>query len=436
MATRGRERYGVAGSVTHRPPAVPIAVSGSLRPGEDVAFGRLHFRVFALPAHSPYAVGLLLTVGGQLRAVFCGDLYRDPGVLVNLYDLERGYGVDALPEVPGMLRRLAALGCPMVCPATGPAMADGDRRALALATRIDAWLAALTWESGRFRGVDNLVPSDPERHPRIGRWCRRAPGIYQMDQYGNAILLIDGRGRGLMVDPGPCGYGVPDRAGAFHDDLARFERDCGLRTIDLALITHPHGDHYDMVPELRRRYSACRVGAWGAVAQVIENPSAWPYAALLPWYGLGLDRIPVDLVLRRDTPFDWHGTAIASAWLPGHCRLHAGYFCRFNGLNLAFTGDAIQERGRAATWSFIWSNDPPPTDELGLVAAYRTAARFPTDLNLGGHSSWFTGCAELYAESVARMEHALPFLAAVVPDGDLLCAGHRPWHPDADRNYG
>ena len=51
------------------------------------------------------------------------------------------------------------------------------------------------------------------------------------------------------------------------------------------------------------------------------------------------------------------------------------------------------------------------------------------DLNLGGHSSHFTDCAALYAESVRRIEHATPYLQRLVPGGDLVTACLRPQQP-------
>ena len=52
------------------------------------------------------------------------------------------------------------------------------------------------------------------------------------------------------------------------------------------------------------------------------------------------------------------------------------------------------------------------------------------DLNLGGHDSHFVECAAQYEESLCSIEHALPYLRRLLPDGDLNTAFIRP-----NRNY-
>ena len=65
------------------------------------------------------------------------------------------------------------------------------------------------------------------------------------------------------------------------------------------------------------------------------------------------------------------------------------------------------------------ANDSVPGDNSGCIAAYRTALEREVDMNLGGHGSRFTNCRALYEESLRRMEHALPYLRALLPAGDF-----------------
>jgi glyoxylase-like metal-dependent hydrolase (beta-lactamase superfamily II) len=256
----------------------------------------------------------------------------------------------------------------------------------------------------------------------VGRYLQLHKGVYQLDNFGNCILLIDDQGRGLMFDPGPCDFESPNRLADFHRDLDLLERECGLRSIDLALVTHIHGDHYDMAPELRKRYPGCRVGAWDLVARVMEAPWDYPYPALLPWYNLGFDHVGVDDILSEDTPYRWHDVVIRSIHLPGHCYCHAAYLLIFNGLRLAITGDTIQSRGDSDGLNFTISNHSVPDERSGILKAYRQMVAEQVDLNIGGHGSHFINCAALYAESLKRVEHALPYLRCLVPGGDLEAA--------------
>ena len=421
--TLGREKYGIAGSVTVFPPEQPLKIAGTFRAGDRLHWQDLTLIVRALPGHGLEPVGFVLELAGQTLAIFTGDLLRAPAQLVNLYDLEINYGGTVLPSLPAGLRALAELPAQVYFPATGPVLADGPAQARALAAAIDTYLAALEWQSGKFQ------PEAAREYPLVGRYRQLHRGIYQIDNFGNCILLIDDHGRGLMIDPGPCGYELPGRVAAFHRDLELFEREYGLRTIDCVLITHLHGDHYDMVPVLRERYPDCRVATLDLVAQVIRAPRNYPYAALLPWYNLGLEQVPVDIVLRERSVFDWHEVAIKTIHLPGHCYCHAGFLLTFNGLRLAITGDTIQSRGESDKLSFIIANHSVPDEHSGILKTYRQMIAESVDLNLGGHGSHFTNCAALYAESLRRIEHALPALRRLVPGGDLAAAFLRPGFP-------
>jgi glyoxylase-like metal-dependent hydrolase (beta-lactamase superfamily II) len=420
----GREKYSVAGSITVFPPEKPLKLGGTFRDGDRLTWQGLTLEVIPLPGHGREQVGFVLEQAGAPLAVFTGDLLCDRARVVNLYDLETHYGGSTLGALPAVLRGLAERPVERYFPATGPAIPDGPTQARELADAIDAFQQASGWQSGDF------TPAPQPDYPRVGRYRQLHRGIYQIDNLGNCILLIDNQGYGLMFDPAPCDYESPSRVAAFHADLDLFERKHGLRTVDLALITHIHGDHYDLAPELKKRYPACRIGALDLVARVIEAPWNYPYAALLPWYNLGFDHVAMDVVLREDDVFLWHDVAIQFLHLPGHCYCHAGYVVEFNGLRLAITGDTIQTRGEAGgLGSIICANHSVPDETSGILKAYRQLAGRGIDLNLGGHGSHFGECEANYTESLRRIEYALPHLRRLVPGGDLDTACVRPGYP-------
>ncbi len=423
--TRGRERWGIAGAITHVPPQPPLPDAVEAQTGETIAFGDCRFEAVALPAHSPYAIGWVLRRGDRVLAVFCGDLLRHPGTLVDLHHLEYGYGHTALAGVPAMLRGLAALGVPLLHPASGPAVATTD--ALVLADRIEAFLQAVAWRSPDWQDRPQLQPID-----RLGRWQSMAPGIWQMDQFGNPVLLIRPDGRALMVDPGPCDFMNPRRDADFAADLDRFHAERGLRSIDWALITHIHGDHVDQCATLRRRYG-CRVAASRLVAEVIAEPLRWPYPALLPWYGLGQEAVAVDAVVPEGGSWTWDGLDIACLHLPGHCHAHAGYMLDWAGERVALTGDVVQVRGEAMQLDLgCMANHSVWRDRPGTMTTCERLLGDGITLNLGGHGSQFRDCDAIYRESLMRMQHALPLLRALVPGGDLDRAMLDPCWPSPE----
>jgi glyoxylase-like metal-dependent hydrolase (beta-lactamase superfamily II) len=423
MITLGQEAYGVAGSTTVFPPDQPLKVGGVFREGDRIEWQDLVFEVVAVPGHGRHPVAFVLEQGGVPLALFTGDLLRDPARLVNFYDLEINYGGTVIKDLPAALRALAARPVTRWFPATGPVIEDGPAQAKTLAKDIEAYQQSLEWRSGKFK------PSPHPDYPKFGRYIRLHKGIYQITGAGNCILLIDKEGRGLMFDPGPCDYETPGREGRFVDDLVLLERECGLKTIDLALITHFHGDHYDMAPALKKRYPGCRVGAWDLVARVCEAPWDYPYPAELPWYNLGFDHVPMDVVLNEKEPFFWHDTAIRSIHLPGHCYCHAAYLLSFNGLRLAITGDTLQSWGDSVSLGFTTSNHSVPDERSGFLKTFRSLCAETVDLNLGGHGSHFRECSALYAESLERNEHVQPFLRRLIGGDSWEAAFLRPSFP-------
>lgn len=423
--TMGRERYGVAGCPVILAPEKPLKVAGTLTPGETVSWRGLTFEVIPLPAHGFYSVGLLLRAEGSPKplALFIGDLFRHGPHLVDIHNLESSYGQTALYQVPELLERVAKLGAKLFLPATGPIIPDGPAQAKKLAGMIADLKAATGWSSGKFK------PAKKQEFPALGRYIRLFEGVYQINNFGNCILFIDKQGRGLMVDPGPCDYEAPGREQRFIDDLVLLEKEAGLKKIEVALITHFHGDHVDMVPTLRRRYPGLRVAAWDVVARVIESPADFPYACRLPWYNIGLDQVHVDDVLCKSKPYYWNKVRIDSIHLPGHCYAHAAYLLEFAGKRLAITGDTVQSRGWPDGLNYTICNDSVPDDRRGSQLAYRNLLAHKVDFNIGGHGSHFGNPRPLYAESLRRIEHAVPYLKALVPEGDLDRACFRPWFP-------
>jgi glyoxylase-like metal-dependent hydrolase (beta-lactamase superfamily II) len=424
MDTLGREAYGIGGAVTQFPPSPALRVGQTFRPGDVIRLADAELEVIDLPGHGQDAAGFVLRRGGRALALFSGDLLRHPASLVNMYDLEYAYGPTRLPQLPDLLERVAGLNVPLLLPSTGPALERGPEALRQLACKIRDYHAALQWKPPGDR------PAPTHDYPTLGRYLKLHEGIYQINNYGNCIVLIDEQGRGLFVDPGPCDFESPRRIEDFHRDLDLLHERAGLRTVEVALITHFHGDHYDLVPQLKRRYAGCRTVAWEPLARVIEEPERFPYPCKLPWYNLGLGAMPVDVKLHRSTTWRWNDIAITTLHLPGHCFVHAGYMLTFRGLRLAITGDTIQTRGESESLNYIIVNHSVPDSREGCLAAYEAVLRHEVDLNLGGHSSHFTDCRRLYEASLARMRHAQAALRTLLHDGDLTRAFRRPCLPD------
>ncbi len=107
----------------------------------------------------------------------------------------------------------------------------------------------------------------------------------------------------------------------------------------------------------------------------------------------------MDVLTSRREPLLWHGAAIHTVHLPGHCFVHAGYWLDWRGRRLLFSGDSIQTRGEADSLQLILCNHSVPGTPEGHGQAYQNVIPLEIALNLGGHSSHFSSCTELYRAS-------------------------------------
>ena len=410
----GEEPYGVAGCTLYWPPEFPLSISAGLKPGERIQWLDLTLEILQLPCHGKYSLGFLLRKEDRPLAFFGGDLFRHPGVLVNVYNMQFNYHQTFLTSTPELLRQVAGLGVETFFPATGPLIPNGPQQACELADKIDAFLQSLTWQSDAFTELP--VPE----FPACGRFNRIAENIYQVNTGGNTIVLVDDEGRGLAVDPGPCDYesGMQERVEKQNEDFDALERECGLKTIDRILITHFHGDHVDLIPGLLDRYPNARVATLDIVADVVSAPHDYPYSCRLPWYNLGFDTVPIHDRLSLDEPYTWNDIRIDVIHQPGHCYVHAGYVLEFNGMRIAITGDTIKNHGAASTIVPRIPNHSAPGKQ-GHQAALENVNQFDIDLNIGGHGANFRHANSLYQESIRRIQHATPYLRAIVPDSDI-----------------
>lgn len=420
MTTFGRETYGVAGSTLLPPLASPLARFETFAVGDTLHWRGISFAIIDLSVRNFYAVGFALELHGGRPALFCGELVDASGHLPDAYGFEAFYSSPPWPKVAATLRDILALRPQWLCPSFGDPVRDPAALLARLAARLD--------------DLPNIEPPPlfPPGNPpaAFGRYHHHGDSIYQIANHGNVILLIDSSGSGLMVDPGPCDFENPRRREDFIADLEKFEAAAGLKSIDLVLVTHFHGDHYDLWPVVHERYPGCRLAAWRPLADVIEQPRAYPYPCLLPWYNAGWEKCPVDISLTRREPLRWHDVAIHTVHLPGHCFVHAGYWLDWRGRRLLFSGDSIQTCGQADSLQLILSNHTIPGTPEGHEQAYENALALDITLNLGGHSSYFSSCGETYRASRRNIAAATAKLRALFAPRDpreiFLRPGLRP----------
>ena len=411
--SRGQEPYGIAGCVTERPPAQALAVAGELVPGAEFAWADVRLTVVPLPGSGKHAIGLHWAAAGVL---FSGDVVRAGGLLVNFYDLERGYGISlGHQQLRASLAKVRELAPRLLCPSTGPVSDDPAGDVARLLARLDRLAALPARRAGEPGAIINFTPQR-----EFGRYRQVAPGLYQNTNFGNIILFVDDAGRGLMVDPDFCVWeSWESNCRQLHADLDLLERETGLKTIERALCTHYHGDHVQYADVLRARYGTT---VWAApdVAAVMEWPHEFPYPCTIDWYGFPFKRVRVDRRMDYDRTLDWHGTPVTPLWTPGHCGAHTSFLVVWGGVRVLCAGDVFQYGSGpiGAGLPIAYNDNAWPA--RGAARTYRAMQALLPELILGGHSHACRDPGGTVLRDFAEQAAACEALAAdLVPAGTL-----------------
>jgi glyoxylase-like metal-dependent hydrolase (beta-lactamase superfamily II) len=408
--TLGAEPYGIAGCTTERPPAQSLNVADTLVPGTPFRWRGVELDVLPLSASGKRSIGFGWREPG---VVFTGDLLAAGGTLVNAYDLERSYGMPTgYLQLRRALNLVEGLDARLLLPTTCELITDPAGDIATLRARV-AWVT----QAPARRTDEPGAPINYTPARTFGRFRQVAEGIFQNTNFGNVVVFIAPDGGAVMVDPGPCIWPTWEEGVAgMQEDLDLLEREAGLRRVELALLTHHHGDHVQFCDLLRARYGT-EICATPDVAMLIAEPETFRYPCTLDWYAFPFARITVDRVLPFDAPLAWRDTTITPMHTPGHCYAHAAFSIPWRGLRTVCTGDVLQYgAGPISVGMPILYNDTA-WPSRGMLPTYRRLADERADLVLCGHSqSFFDPDGGILADWAAMAEASQALAQAMLGD--------------------
>jgi glyoxylase-like metal-dependent hydrolase (beta-lactamase superfamily II) len=415
--TRGEEKYGIGGCVTERPPKQPLNVKSLFAPGDKFYWNDVELDVIALPGSGKRAIGFSWLAE---NIIFTGDLFHGGGYVVNLYDIERSYGIPSgYDQMIDSLQKVLELSPRLCLPSTGPIINEVKTDIARLLPLLNDPCRVTPLRSNEKWALTGFQPIRT-----IGtRWRENFPGVYQNCNFGNMILFIDGEGRGLAIDPDICVWDSwQDSIDAFHADLDLLEKEAGLKTIERALVTHYHGDHFQNAPELRKRYGT-RIQATGDVAAAMARPYDFPYPCMVDWYGFPFDNIVVDDILTYNKTENWHGATVTPIHTPGHCNAHTGYAITMNSKRIFCSGDAVQYGAGPinANMPLIYNDTAWPARSLAITIQRMMA--FNPEYILGGHSHTFQDInGSILRDMLTVQLQAEENLCQLISDGNTMRA--------------
>jgi len=374
--------HSVYGAVHSRPPREPMRVDRVVSPLDCIEWGPYTIGVHHTPGNTQWSVSYRAQVDGQWF-IFCGDLILAGGTMHTFYDNEWDYGHALGPRtLCQSLTYLHALLPGTVLPSHGPALSDPDADIRGLHATLDRfekeWYTRdWDWNDGIAGAMDWF--SEPTHLPNLRRFNDH---LYKLGGMGTSCYLLIGRtGRGMFID---CGGQQPAQLDAA---LRHLQAEAGLRSVEVLIPSHAHGDHYNSVGYLWERWGA-EVWCLDAMADAMEQPYRFNSSALIPYYRLPFESVPIARRLADRERFQWDGFDLVAHDLQGQTCYSTGVELDLDGRRVLFTGDNIFYTPRTGQCGHeaIVARNGAQIDLQYQQGAERIAEINP-DWILAGHSS-------------------------------------------------
>jgi glyoxylase-like metal-dependent hydrolase (beta-lactamase superfamily II) len=372
------DAFTVHGASYVRPPVEPLRIDRGLKTMDTFTWRGHEFWCLETAGNSPGSMSYLIKTGRGWLA-FSGDVMLAGGRMHNWFDTEWDYGfAKGLYTLIESVSLLESFEPALLMPSHGPVVpeAKAELHAYQQKLRRLARLYVRGYNIFTFAGADQDKVSRPSVVPHL--W-QTSPHLFKFkgpNHAPNFSLLLADSGRALMID------GSIDE-GLFEEMRQRL----GLKAIDAILVTHMHGDHVVGAPSVREKWGT-QIWTLDRVAEKIQQPERFDYAAM-PWsYGPDIGPIKIDRVFRSGEKLDWEGYQLTIDWMPGQTEFGCCIHGMIDGRRVAFTGDNL----------FADPDDPAQDGheavcarnsailEEGYIYAADYLRRLQPDLIMGGHS--------------------------------------------------
>ena len=365
-----------------RPPIEPVRVDKTFSRMDFFTWRGIEIRCVDTRGNSPGGMSYFINTGKGWIAI-TGDVMMAGGRMHTWFDTEWDYGfaagLYALHNAAAFVEDFRPV---LMLPSHGDVIKDAVRSLPVYREKLKN-LADLT-----LRGYDmNYSPSFQNNSSTP----TRVPDVWQVTPHvfvfkgpnfsPNFALLLADNGKALAID---CG--LFDRQ-FLESRLDLMQERLGLKTIDAVIITHIHGDHALQVPVLAEKYGT-RVWVTADMADKLEFPEKFNYAAMLDAYSKDLTSLKADRILRHGERMKWEGYDLTVDWMPGQTRFALCVHGMIDGKKIAFTGDNIfgdptdsRQNGHEALFARTAA-----TLEDGYILGAEFLKNLDPDIIVGGHS--------------------------------------------------
>ncbi len=330
------DTFSVYGASYARPPRKPIPLDEALESTKVFSWRGREIQCFDTPGHSPGSMTYVIRHGGKTTA-FTGGVIHDGAKMTTWFDTEWDYGfAKGIDTLIKSVELLIEQKLDLALPSQGPTIVNPQ-------SQLETYRSKLTaFRQSYVRGYP-VFDSKPEERDSISKptavplISQVTPHLYKLShktQGKNFAIIISDSGRGLILDAGLFPKAM------LEEIIVGLRTHMGLKQIDAFWISHMHGDHFLLGPELKEKYGA---KAWtlDRIADKCEFPRRYDYAALVSAYGDGFDGMKIDKPFRDGEMIEWEGYKIQVDWMPGQTEFGCCLWLEIDGKRIAFTGDNL-----------------------------------------------------------------------------------------------
>jgi len=388
MAVKLGDAFTIHGSSYVRPPVHPVTLDRAFSRMDTFEWKGREFRCVETRGNSPGSMSYLLKERGRWLA-FSGDLMLEGAKLHTWFDSEWDYGfaagVYALCNSAGQVQ---GYDPEWMLPSHGGAIRNAAPLLEDFQLKLRAFekLYLRGYDVNTFSGARQDAASRPTAVPNV--W-QVLPHLYKFrgpNFYPNFCLVIADSGRALAVD---CGLFEEKFLDA---SIELMKERLGLKSIDVMIPTHMHGDHFLQGPHLRKKYGT-KLWALDRMQPMCEHPERFDYSASIQAYGQMFDGAPIegvtfDRLFKDGEAFEWEGYRFTVDWMPGQTEFALAVRGVIDGKSVVFTGDNLfgdPEDPRHTGHEAVVAHNSAVLEE-GYIQGAEYLSRLHPDLIMGGHS--------------------------------------------------
>jgi len=319
--------------------AIPPAAT--FEDGDVIEWGDWTITVLSTPGYTDGSVTYLVRKGDR-SAAFTGDLIYGPGMVRDLYCLQRadeknghrvgGYHgfMGSMEELVASLEKARCLNADVLVPAHGEVMDRPEDAIRLLIARLRtayhnyANVSALRWYMPKYFASHSVTAKTLPMQETFPR----PPGVRRL--LGTVWALVAESRRAILIDP--CAEQALDEAQKLMDAGE-------IEGFDGIWITHYHTDHMAFAEVARTRYD-CPVMTDRILADVLENPGAYLLTCMLA------KPTKVARPTHDGETWKWENFTLTAHHFPGQTYYHSGLLAVSDaGERYFFSGDSFTPTG-------------------------------------------------------------------------------------------